>query len=303
MSLSKSKYDIEKEEAKKKLTDDIALLGESIVVHVDSLPRTLSCSVHGEYQTTFIPNFKNTGDYLRSCFSGEKPPTNKEIIACPSCKAALEDAYNAELKAIDAKEAADRKEIGYRNWIEKAGVAARHSFFTLDQITPANQKQESAISIAKNIVERLKSGEQAPNLIMTGSVGTGKSLIASAAVQSAIRSNLDAKISTVMNLIRMYRATWKKDCDYSENDVINELTTVDLLVLDEVGVQYGSDSEKMFVFDVIDGRYRNMLPTIIASNLNMDGIKECVGERCVDRMREDGGKVVAFDFESQRGKK
>ena len=59
----------------------------------------------------------------------------------------------------------------------------------------------------------------------------------------------------------------------------------------------------MFVFDVIDGRYRNMLPTIIASNLNMDGIKECVGERCVDRMREDGGKVVAFDFESQRGKK
>ena len=106
-----------------------------------------------------------------------------------------------------------------------------------------------------------------------------------------------------MNLIRMYRATWKKDCDYSESDVINELTTVDLLVLDEVGVQYGSDSEKMFVFDVIDGRYRNMLPTIIASNLNMDGIKECVGERCVDRMREDGGKVVAFDFESQRGKR
>ena len=72
--------------------------------------------------------------------------------------------------------------------------------------------------------------------------------------------------------------------------------------VDEIGVQFGSDTEKMFIFEVLDGRYNKMKPTILISNLPISGIKECIGDRCIDRLREDGGKVIVFDFESQRGK-
>ena len=73
-------------------------------------------------------------------------------------------------------------------------------------------------------------------------------------------------------------------------------------MLDEVGSQFGSDTEKLFIFDIIDGRYQNMKPTILISNLDIDGIKDAIGDRCVDRLREGGGMMVAFNWGSQRGK-
>ena len=40
----------------------------------------------------------------------------------------------------------------------------------------------------------------------------------------------------------------------------------DLLILDEVGVQFGSETEKMILFEIINGRYEQLKPTIVISN-------------------------------------
>jgi hypothetical protein len=39
----------------------------------------------------------------------------------------------------------------------------------------------------------------------------------------------------------------------------------------------------------------------VVSNLSMASLKEYVGERVIDRMKENGGKVIIFDWESHRG--
>ena len=300
MKLKQTRFDEMRKvlEAKRDLA--ISELGESISVTSDHKHRALKCDKHGEYSTRLTPDGPHE---VIKTFRGEKPSKLREHTYCPECKKEVDEKFDSELAEISKLEKADRDESRFRHLIDEAGVSARQSYVQLSELTPVNSKQENAISTANAIIEKLKDGKAAPNLIMSGAVGTGKTLIASATVQTAIRSGLTAKMSTIMGVIRDFRATWKRDCEYSEADFIRELTKVDVLVLDEVGVQYGSESEKLFVFDVIDGRYRNMLPTIIISNLNIDGIRECIGERCVDRMREDGGKVVAFDFESQRGKK
>lgn len=300
MKLNKTKFDAMRKEKEKERDEKIALLGESLPVVAGHEHRDITCGKHGVYQTRLVPDGPQE---IIKTFRGEAPSKYREHTYCPTCKKELDDQCAAQLAEIDAMERAEREEGRFRHLIDESGVSARQAYVQLREIAPVNQKQEQAVAIANTIIENLKSGEQAPNMIMSGSVGTGKTLIAAAAVQSAIRSGLTAKINTVMGVIRAFRAAWKRDCEYSETDIIRELTTVDILVLDEVGVQYGSDSEKLFVFDVIDGRYRNMKPTILISNLNIDGIRECIGDRCVDRMREDGGKVVAFDFESQRGKR
>ena len=76
----------------------------------------------------------------------------------------------------------------------------------------------------------------------------------------------------------------------------------ELLVLDEIGVQFGSDAEKLIMFDIINERYEAMRPTILISNLALSGLSEFVGDRIVDRMKENGGKLMVFDWESHRGK-
>ena len=65
-------------------------------------------------------------------------------------------------------------------------------------------------------------------------------------------------------------------------------------------MQFGSDTEKMFMFDIIDGRYENMKPTILISNLNREGVAEIIGERVIDRLRDGGGECLSFDWESGR---
>lgn len=299
MNFNTTKFDAMRRELDDKHRAAVSALGVAETVPVDTPQRTLHCDKHGDYDTRITPSGVNG---LRAIITGTKPSEMMEHRSCPVCLKEIDAQYDLDKSSIDKQERDEIKERGFRAKIDDAGVAARYSYTTLEKLKPVNDRQERAISIAQDIIQKSKDGKAAPNLIMTGSVGTGKSLIAAAAVQSAIRSGMRAEMATVMGMIRDFRATWKKDCDYTEAEYIRRLTTVDLLVIDEVGVQYGSDSEKLFVFDVIDGRYRNMRPTIMISNLNLDGIRECIGERCVDRVREDGGKVVTFDFESQRGK-
>ncbi|MFO1612062.1 hypothetical protein QOT38_29945, partial [Pseudomonas aeruginosa] len=54
------------------------------------------------------------------------------------------------------------------------------------------------------------------------------------------------------------------------------------------------------LFSVIDGRYQNLMPTIVISNLKAEELPGALGERCVDRLRENGGIAVRFDWPSKR---
>jgi DNA replication protein DnaC len=72
-------------------------------------------------------------------------------------------------------------------------------------------------------------------------------------------------------------------------------------VLDEVGVQYGTDAEKQIAFEIINTRYENLRPTIIISNLNAAELTTFIGERVMDRLKENGGRLLVFDWPSHRG--
>jgi DNA replication protein DnaC len=65
-------------------------------------------------------------------------------------------------------------------------------------------------------------------------------------------------------------------------------------------VQAGSTSEQNLLFDVINERYNNRLPTLLLSNLTQAEVVAVLGERVIDRLREDGGKVITFDWQSAR---
>jgi len=72
-----------------------------------------------------------------------------------------------------------------------------------------------------------------------------------------------------------------------------------LLVLDEIGVQYGTDGEQTILFDVLDRRYRDLKPSILLTNQDKAGFKQYIGERVFDRLTETS-KWVAFDWQSYR---
>lgn len=141
-------------------------------------------------------------------------------------------------------------------------------------------------------------------LILSGTVGTGKTHLAIAILKDAVeKQGYAGKYWTVNGLLQVIRSSYEKDSGFSESNVISSVTDTHLLVLDEVGATKQSEFEMATLFNIINSRYEWKLPTIIISNLGPKQIGEAIGERCFDRLREGGGECLVFQGESNRKRK
>jgi len=162
--------------------------------------------------------------------------------------------------------------------------------------------KQAALKVAKDFAENIEQHcERGTTLVFSGLPGTGKSHLA-LAIAAHVMDEATVFYTNALDSIRRVRDTWRRDSEQSETEVLRMFGEIDLLIIDEVGVQYGTEGEQVIMFDIINRRYRDMRPTILLTNLGKQGMKEYLGERSFDRLREDG-IWVAFDWESFRGKK
>jgi DNA replication protein DnaC len=217
---------------------------------------------------------------------------------CPRCKA--EKAAD-ELARKQADEAYVRKRK-VENLIGNSGVPARFADRSFANYRATEQGQKVALAVCKSFAEKwpekLRAGA---SLVLTGGPGTGKTHLACAVANAVMSEYLGVTLfGTVASMLRHIKSTYAKDSQRDEQDAIDDVVSPDLLVLDEVGVQVGSDHEKLLMFEVLNSRYQELRPTILISNLNTDDLEAFLGQRVMDRYRECGS-VLAFDWESYRG--
>ena len=185
--------------------------------------------------------------------------------------------------------------------LNKAGIPMRFRDRTLKTFIADTPQKTKALTVARDFLENFDDNYKiGRSLILSGNAGTGKSHIA-ISIAKAVMPKYTAMYLNALDAIRMIRDTWRKDSEMSELYVLNLLGSIDLLVIDEVGVQSGTDNEQMLMFDIINRRYRDSKPMILLTNLGTAGFKEYMTERSYDRLRENG-TWVAFDWESYRGK-
>lgn len=137
------------------------------------------------------------------------------------------------------------------------------------------------------------------SMIFTGAPGTGKTMLACIIAKAVLTDGGTAKYATAYRLAGEVKDTYGRSAE-SERDVIARYVAPDLLVLDEIGMQYGTDAERLALWEVLNGRYESVKPTILVSNLTLPEMAAYVGDRVIDRMRENGGAVLAFTWESFR---
>lgn len=150
----------------------------------------------------------------------------------------------------------------------------------------------------------MADGNYETGLMMIGSNGTGKTMLACIILQELIvydpNNSRGYRYSEAIKIIRDIKDTWRKKT--SEQDAINKYTIPKVLVIDELGMSYGSPTEKQFLTEIVNDRYNNKLPTILAGNLTSLEIKEILGDRIFDRFCESG-KSLVFKWDSFRQKK
>lgn len=269
--------------------------------HIDSLNKppvaiddteisisTETCEKHGKFEC-------RTRIYTGTSIKIPPRPSR-----CPDCL--RDELIKLQAEKIRQDDAARQRNISLL--LDRLDIPSRFESCTLQNYEPVNDDAKRVLKVcqayASRWPERLQKGG---GLVMCGKPGTGKNHLALAIARHAITEHQSSAVfTTALRIARAYKSTWSKGAENTEDDVIRYFTKPDLLIIDEVGVQFGSDAEKLIMFEIINTRYERMKPTILISNQTREELAAFIGERVLDRMNDGGGCTLSFTWDSYRSK-
>jgi len=241
------------------------------------------CELHGEYDRTLV-----------EAFDGEP-----RVMGCPRCRFDAKHGEEGEQQ---------RAAVELESWANlnaklfATGIAKRFRTCTLDNYRTDHDGQQRVLGACRDYVDGFADSlDRGRCLLLVGNYGNGKTHLGCAIVRAVVTEHrATALYVAVADLLAALKASFARDAELTEQCVLAEVTAPDLLLLDEVGATGNTEFERQTLHNIIDIRYRKMLPTIITSNLPPEELEEWVGERAMDRLRQNGGQAVAFDWESAR---
>lgn len=245
------------------------------------------CEAHGQFVDSLVEQFG----------------ADSAWYGCPRCQFDKRHAQEYETRTAGVTIHRDRQ---MNERLLDAGIPPRFQTCSLDTwAAGSNEEKLRAWHTATRYVDAFDENFGVGRSVMLlGRVGTGKTHLATGILQQVIRNfgsqGLIGRYTTAGGIIRSVKDTFGSQAK-TESQVYADLVSPHLLVIDEVGVQHGTDFERTVLFEVINGRYERLRPTIVVSNLGMADLRQCLGDRAVDRLRDKGGLAVIFRWESARG--
>ena len=226
------------------------------------------CPLHGEYIANQV------------WLSGQI----KEISECPECFK-LKQAQ----KAIEEEKA--RKEEAERNCkqrIVETRMPLEYQTKDFSTFIQETDSQKAAFKLARRFVkgwEKAKAGGY--GLLFLGSCGTGKTHLACAIMIELLKEYAFSypRYYKASEIFSSVRSTYQAGSTTNEEETLKFFSSIQLLVIDEVGVQKGSEAEKRILFSILDNRVTSNKPTILMSNLGPKALEELLGDRLYDRVR------------------
>jgi DNA replication protein DnaC len=127
-------------------------------------------------------------------------------------------------------------------------------------------------------------------LWFTGDVGTGKTTLAMLISKAAMEADRTVAIYSLPRLLAQLRDTYQDDSRYSLHELIDRLSAVDLLHVDDVGAEQTSPWVLEQLYTIVNTRYEDGKAILLTTNLvtrdGDDALREQIGERTVSRIYE-----------------
>lgn len=171
-----------------------------------------------------------------------------------------------------------------------------HRFATWEDSSGISEGLDAAMAFVRGEIEP-------PFLLLYGLAGLGKTHLALATgwsylaqLKSAVYYQVESLLDALREGYRIKQAMAPGEYHQDSYDaVMNHAKKVSLLILDDLGVEKGTEWAVAKLDEIVDHRYINRLPLVVTANTLE------LPERILDRMRE--GRIVRLRGQSYRGRK
>lgn len=169
---------------------------------------------------------------------------------------------------------------------------------TVNNYKPTNESQQNAKDIAVEYVKNF-SIDYPKSLILHGSIGTGKSHLAFAITKALKNQGYKVAFMHIPKLMNRIKSTYKRDATETVEDIIKQLSGLDFLVLDDVGVDDSAHAISKME-DIVDNRAG--LNNIYTTNLTGKQLgKDLNWQRVYSRMQLNGKRLNVLGDDYREG--
>jgi DNA replication protein DnaC len=152
---------------------------------------------------------------------------------------------------------------------------------------PVTTIRAGIVSAVRGYVRKLDAHlETGDGLWLYGPVGTGKTSLAMLVSKAALDAGHTVAIYSLPRLLAEIRTTFDDGSEHSYTGLLDRLTGVDLLHIDDVGAEKTSPWVLEQLYALINARYEDERAMIITTNLERDALAEQINERTVSRLEE-----------------
>ena len=151
-------------------------------------------------------------------------------------------------------------------------------------------KTFSDYEIDDNNKAAVEKARQLGSLYISGSVGTGKTFLASIVAQELLRQGKSVVFGDVPTLLDELKSTFDDNAKSTFKDLMNILSNVDVLILDDFGSEKPSDWAAEKLYTIINNRYNSNKTLIITSNFTIAELKNYYGS---SNDEKKGGRIVS----------
>jgi DNA replication protein DnaC len=185
--------------------------------------------------------------------------------------------------------------------LKRAAIPKRYEHCTLDTFEPgfgqADQSLAKAFSTARRFVYEYPVTTEGRGLLLTGSVGVGKTHLAVGIIQALIwEKGVRALFCDYRELLKRIQESYNPLVATTELQILAPVFEAEVLILDELGAQKPTDWVWDTVALVLNTRYNDKRTTLITTNYpnapaamarNADKTirEETLGDRIGERMR------------------